>query len=119
MRSKGPTKTVPGGHGVTREVTRYTSPTMILGFRHGGLERLYEKGDRRRIPADLVPKVERVLARLDVAAKPEEMNLPGFRLHPLKGDRAGCWAARVSADWRVVFRFDGRDVRNVDLTDYH
>ena len=47
------------------------------------------------------------------------MNLPGLRLHPLKGDRAGYWAVKVSANWRVVFRFDGRDVRDVDLTDYH
>ena len=92
---------------------------MILGFRHRGLERLFEKGDRRRIPPGLIAKVERVLARLDVAAKPEDMNLPGFGLHPLKGGRAGYWAVKVSANWRVVFRFDGRDVRNVDLTDYH
>ena len=92
---------------------------MILGFGHRGLERLYEKGDRRRIPPGLVAKLERVLARLDVAAKPDDMNLPGLRLHPLKGDRAGYWAVRVSANWRVVFRFDGGDVRDVDLTDYH
>lgn len=92
---------------------------MIHGFRHRGLERLFERGDRRRIPPDLVVKVERVLARLDVAAKPEDMNLPGLALHPLKGDRAGYWAVKVSANWRVVFRFDGRDVRDVDLTDYH
>ena len=92
---------------------------MILGFRHRGLERLFEKGDRRRVSASLIAKVERVLARLDVAAKPEDMNLPGLGLHPLKGDRAGYWAVKVSANWRVVFRFDGRDVRDVDLIDYH
>lgn len=92
---------------------------MISGFRHRGLERLFEKGDGRRIPRSLIAKVERVLARLDVAAKPEDMNLPGWRLHPLKGDRVGYWAVRVSANWRVVFRFDGGDVRDVDLTDYH
>lgn len=62
---------------------------MILGFRHRGLYRLFEKGDGRRIPRGLIAKVERVLARLDVAAKPEDMNLPGLGLHPLKGDRAG------------------------------
>lgn len=47
------------------------------------------------------------------------MSLPGFGLHPLKGDRAGRWAVKVSANWRVVFRFDGGDVRDVDLVDYH
>ena len=67
-----------------------------------------EKGDRRRIAPTLVTKVERVLARLDAAGKPEDMNLPGFGLHPLKGERAGYWAVTVSANWRVVFRFDGR-----------
>ena len=80
---------------------------------------MFEKGDPRRIPPGLIAKVERVLARLDVAANPEDMNLPGWRLHPLKGDRAGYWAVKVSANWRVVFRFDGGDVRDVDLTDYH
>ena len=92
---------------------------MIHGFRHRGLKRLFERGDRRRVPPDLVAKIERVLARLDVAAKPADMNLPGFGLHPLKGDRAGYWAVTVSANWRVVFRFDGRDVRDVQLIDYH
>ena len=80
---------------------------------------MFEKGDGRRIPPGLIAKVERILARLDTAAKPEDMNLPGLRLHPLKGDRAGYWAVEVSANWRVVFRFDGGDVRDVDLTDYH
>ena len=67
----------------------------------------------------MIAGVERILARSDVAAKPKEMGLPGLRLHPLKGDRAGYWAVKVSANWCVVFRFDGRDVRDVDLTDYH
>ena len=80
---------------------------------------MFERGDRRRISPGLIAKVERVLARLDVAAEPGDMNLPGLGLHPLKGDRAGHWAVRVSGNWRVVFRFDGRDVRDVDLTDYH
>lgn len=92
---------------------------MIVGFRHRGLERLFETGDRRRVPPGLIAKVERVLARLDEAAGPGDMNLPGFRLHPLKGDMAGYWAVSVSGNWRVVFRFDGRDVTNVDLVDYH
>ncbi len=63
--------------------------------------------------------MERVLARLDEATEPGDMNLPGFGLHPLKGDLAGHWAVTVSRNWRIVFRFDGRDVRDVDLIDYH
>ena len=59
---------------------------MIHSFRHRGLERLYEKGDRRRIPPEYPAKVERILARLDVAAEPRNMDLPGYRLHQLSGD---------------------------------
>ena len=92
---------------------------MILRFRHAGLRRLFEHGDSRRISPEMVPKVERVLARLDEATEPGEMNLPGFRLHPLKGELAGHWAVRVSANWRIVFRFDGRNVTDVNLVDYH
>ena len=92
---------------------------MIVGFRHAGLKRLFERGDARRVSPDLVPKVERVLARLDEAVQPSDMNLPGFRLHALRGDLAGHWAVTVSGNWRVVFRFEGRDVRDVNLVDYH
>ena len=67
----------------------------------------------------MLSKVERVLARLDEATEPGHMNLPGFGLHPLRGDLAGYWAVSVSGNWRLVFRFDGRDVRDVDLVDYH
>ena len=92
---------------------------MVLRFRHAGLRRLFENGDSRRISPEMVPKIERVLARLDEAKEPGDMNLPGFRLHPLKGELAGQWAVRVSANWRVVFRFDGRNVTDVNLVDYH
>ncbi|MDE0060682.1 MAG: type II toxin-antitoxin system RelE/ParE family toxin [Defluviicoccus sp.] len=92
---------------------------MILGFRHAGLKRLFQDGDGRRISPELIPRVERVLARLDVAGGPDDMNLPGFRLHVLRGDRAGYWSVSVSANWRIVFRFEGNDVRDVDLVDYH
>ncbi len=92
---------------------------MILGFRHRGLERLFERGERRRVSPTLVAKVERVLARLDEAGEPRDMDLPGFGLHPLKGDREGYWAVRVSGNWRIVFRFDGRNAWDVDLVDYH
>ena len=68
---------------------------------------------------DHADKLTRILARLDVAMKPNNMDLPGFRLHPLKGDRAGYWAIRVSRNWRVVFRFEGGDATDVDLIDYH
>ena len=92
---------------------------MVIRFRHKGLQLLYEKGDRRRVPSEYVAKLERILARLDEALEPSDMDLPGFRLHPLKGDRAGYWSVDVYGNWRIVFRFEGSHVSAVDLVDYH
>lgn len=92
---------------------------MIVSFRHKGLKLLYDKGDRRRIKPEYVGKVERILARLDEASGPADMDLPGFRLHPLKGSYAGYWAVDVSGNWRIVFRFEGVNAHDVELTDYH
>ena len=99
-------------------MTRYTL-WVIVRFRHKGLQRLYEKGDPRRVPPAYAAKIERILARLDEAAEPGSMNLPGFRLHPLKGELAGFWAVSVSGNLRVVFRFEGVHASDVDLVDYH
>jgi proteic killer suppression protein len=92
---------------------------MIKSFRHRGLQRLYERGDRSRIDPTLVDKVETALGLLDVAETPAAVNLPGYRLHPLRGDLRGFWSIRVSGNWRIIFRFDDRDVCDVDLVDYH
>jgi toxin HigB-1 len=92
---------------------------MIKSFRHRGLKRLYERGDRSRIRPDLVDTVEDILARLDVATIPHALDLPGYRLHPLKGDLKGFWSVTVRANWRIIFRFDGEDAMDVELTDYH
>ncbi len=92
---------------------------MIVSFRHKGLKLFYEKGDRRRLRPEYADKIERILARLDEATEPANMGLPGFRLHPLKGDLAGYWSVGVSGNWRIVFRFDGAHACNVDLSDYH
>ena len=92
---------------------------MIRSFRHKGVKRLYEKGDRQRVQADFADKIERILARLDQASEPENMDLPGYRLHSLKGNLAGFWSVMVSGNWRVVFRFEGGHACDVDLIDYH
>ncbi len=92
---------------------------MIVSFRHKGLKLLYEKGDRRRLPQEYAGKIERVLARLDEATAPINMGLPGFRLHPLKGDLAGYWSVSISGNWRIIFCFEGVHACNVDLVDYH
>jgi proteic killer suppression protein len=92
---------------------------MIKRIRHRGLRRLYEDNDRRGLNADHVEKIATILAQLDRAAKPDDMGLPGFKPHPLKGERAGYWSVTVRANWRIIYRFEGRDVTDVDLTDYH
>jgi proteic killer suppression protein len=92
---------------------------MIVTFRRKGFKLLYDKGDRRRVAAQFADKIERILARLDEATEPGHMDLPGLRLHPLKGNLVGYWSISVSGNWRIVFRFDGVNVRDVDLVDYH
>jgi proteic killer suppression protein len=92
---------------------------VIQGFRHRGLKRLYAKDERRGLRADPVDKIARILARLDEADGPDKMDLPGFRLHPLKGELKGFWAVSVSGNWRIIFRFEGGDAHDVDLVDYH
>lgn len=92
---------------------------MIIHFRHKGLQLLYERGNRQRVPSEHVDKIERILARLDRATIPAHMNLPGYRLHPLRGEFTGFWAVNVSRNWRIVFRYEGEHVTDVDLTDYH
>jgi toxin HigB-1 len=92
---------------------------VIRGFRHKGLKRLFEKGDSKGIRADHRQKVENILAVLNRARRPEDMNLPGFRLHRLTGDLKGFWAVTVRANWRVIFRFEQDDALDVDYIDYH
>jgi toxin HigB-1 len=92
---------------------------MIRGFKHKGLKRLFERGDRSQVRADLVHKIENILATLDSAESPQGLNLPGYRLHPLKGDRKGFWSVTVRANWRIIFRFESEDAMDVELIDYH
>jgi proteic killer suppression protein len=92
---------------------------MIRQFRHSGLKRLYEDDDRRGVNPEHADKIARMLARLDEATRPQELDLPGFRLHPLKGDLAGYWSITVRANWRIIFRFEQGDPTDVDLVDYH
>ena len=78
-----------------------------------------ERDDRSGIRGDLLDMVEDILARLDDAGTPQAMNLPGYRLHPLKGDLKGFWSVTVRANWRIIFRFQEADVFDVELIDYH
>lgn len=92
---------------------------MIGNFRHRGLKRLYERGDRSKVPAEYAEKLENILFALDNAPVVQAMDLPGFRLHALKGELKGFWAVSVRANWRVIFRFVNGQAYDVDLVDYH
>jgi len=92
---------------------------MIESFRHKGLKKLFEDDDRRKVPAAHSDKIARILARLNEAVRVQDMSLPGYRLHPLKGELAGFWSVSVSGNWRIVFRFENGAAHNVALIDYH
>ncbi len=92
---------------------------MIGSIRHKGLKRLYEDDDPRRVIAEHVVNLRDILVRLDAAGTVGDMDLPGFKLHPLKGELKGRRAVTVRANWRVIFRFADRDVLDVDYVDYH
>ena len=92
---------------------------MIRSFRHKGLKRLFTDDDRSKVSAQDADKIARILARLNRSRGPEDMAVPGFRLHPLKGNLKGFWAVTVRANWRVIFHFEGEDAADVDLIDYH
>ena len=92
---------------------------MIRSIRHKGLRRLYKDDDPRGVPGEQAAKLRDILARLDAASSPADMDLPGFRLHPLKGEWKGFWAVTVRANWRVIFRFADDEVLDVDYVDYH
>ena len=92
---------------------------MIRSFKHRGLKRLYERGDRSGIRPDLLETVERILTVLDNAATPQALDLPRYRLHQLKGDLKGLWSVTVRANWRIVFRLAEGDAFDVELVDYH
>jgi toxin HigB-1 len=92
---------------------------VIRSIRHKGLKRLHEDDDPRGVIGEHAAKLRDILARLDAASTVADMDLPGFRLHPLKGDFKGFWAVTVRANWRVIFRLMAGDALDVDYADYH
>ena len=92
---------------------------MIGNFKHKGLSKLFQDDDGRKVLAAHREKIMRILARLNEARLVQDMALPGYRLHPLKGNLAGLWSVSVSGNWRIVFRFEDDMAHDVDLIDYH
>lgn len=92
---------------------------MIKSFRRRGIERFFKKGTKAGIQAKHAEKLRVQLFALDNAMRPQDMNAPGWRLHPLKGDLAGYWSVDVNGNWRLTFAFQGEDAILVDYQDYH
>ena len=92
---------------------------MIKGFRHKGLERFFTKSERKGIDAKYADRIRRMLDRLEASSKPEDMDLPGYKFHALKGDRKGTYSVWVSGNWRITFGMENGDAMDVNLEDYH
>jgi len=92
---------------------------MIKKFKHKGLEKFFLSGTKAGIRANHANRLRIILGRLNASTKPHDMDLPGLKLHELKGDRKETWSVEVSGNWRVTFIFRGEDVYVVDYEDYH
>jgi proteic killer suppression protein len=92
---------------------------VIRTFRHKGLEAFFRTGSRKGIRPEHASRLRLILGRLNTAAELRDMDLPGLRLHELKGKDKGLQSVTVSGNWRVVFRFSGGDAHDVDYLDYH
>ncbi|MCZ7558379.1 MAG: type II toxin-antitoxin system RelE/ParE family toxin [Bacteroidia bacterium] len=92
---------------------------MIKSFRHKGLRRFFETGDTSGVQTTHVKRLRLQMAALDTARTIDDMDIPGFRLHPLKGELHGRWSITVSSNWRITFEFQNGDAYIVDYEDYH
>ncbi|HYG25299.1 MAG TPA: type II toxin-antitoxin system RelE/ParE family toxin [Caulobacteraceae bacterium] len=92
---------------------------MIRSYRHKGLRRFAETGDASKLSVRNTARIARLLASLEASVTPEGMNVPGYRFHALRGDRAGRYSVDASGNWRITFGWDGQHAVDVDLEDYH
>jgi len=92
---------------------------MVRNFRHKGLQRLFQHDDGSKLPPDMVARIRLILSALNAAPAIEAMDIPTFRLHPLKGELKGFFSVTVRANWRIIFRFEGSEAFDLDFVDYH
>jgi len=92
---------------------------MIKNFRHKGLKLFFTSGKETGIARVHATKLRHILLRLEMCTSPKQMDLPGLRFHTLKGERKDYYSLTVSGNWRIIFRFDGKNVTDVDYLDYH
>jgi proteic killer suppression protein len=94
---------------------------MIVSFKHKGLERFFLKGDSSKLNQAHLPKIRKILAQLNAAQKIQDVNVPGWDLHPLKGNLKDHWSVKVNGNYRITFIFIGERVEVLDINylDYH
>jgi proteic killer suppression protein len=92
---------------------------VIQSFRHKGLKKFFESGSAAGIQPRHARRLRMLLAALDTAQSREDMNVPGFRLHPLKGTDRGRWSVWVNGNWRLTFQFEDGHAYLLDYEDYH
>ena len=97
---------------------RYT-PSMIVSFKHKGLQKFYESGSAAGIQSAHKIKLRMILAALDSTQEIDDMNIPGYKLHPLKGELKGLWSVTVNGNWSVTFKFENGNIYIVNYEDYH
>jgi toxin HigB-1 len=100
-------------------LTAYSTLEWVYGFGIGDCASFMSAGVTDTSTRTNVTKIRRILALLDAASRPQSLDLPGLRLHALKGDLKGFWSVSISGNWRIVFRFEEGEARDVDLVDYH
>lgn len=92
---------------------------MIQNFKHKGLKQLFESGVAKGVNSKHTTRLKNILALLETAETPDDMDLPGLRLHQLKGKRKGTWSVTISSNWRTTFKIQNGDVFDIDYEDYH
>lgn len=92
---------------------------MIVNFKNKGLKLFYEKGDTSKIQSQHVNKIRLILTRLDASGNPEDLNVPGYGLHQLKGSLKSFWSVKVDKNFRIIFRIENENTLDVDYVDYH
>jgi len=92
---------------------------MIINFKHKGLQDFFLYGKSAKIIQSHTKKIRLILAKLNVATQALDMNFPGSELHRLRGNFKNFWAISVNGNWRIIFRFEGKDVYDIDYLDYH
>jgi proteic killer suppression protein len=92
---------------------------MIKSFQHTGLQRFFETGSKAGINPEHAPRLNRILGVLNAATTLTQIDIPGYKLHPLQGNLATFWSIKVSGNWRIIFKFDDSEIELIDYLDYH